>query len=651
MVQFRRKKPPIAVSLTVAGNQITRQGVASKGGGNSSVQCVTCGFCDADIWLDAAAEHGVEIHLKTKVNGSKSICFSVGSETEQLDWLRTCRAGLVKQHLETTLVPTKNLKLGGVLGRGAFGTVRRAELYDGAAGSSSSSTTTTTVAMKTLSMTAAGSAAATGMLATAFLNEAAILSRLNCPFLLRYHGLCVFESGGEYAILAEYCPHGTLNALIHELDRNGHISGPGKRELPAELYLKLSHDLFSGLTYLHNHEVVHRDLKPDNLLLSADMGLKISDFGSARAEATSRFMTANTVGSMLWRAPEVYTGVLSGSAVARSSRYGSKVDIYSAGIILWEMFTRLEPYKDVDSNFALQQGVCDGTLRPPLRALPPRLASLCQRCWALDPRDRPSAVEVGLWILRTDLLDENGDLDGKDSVKIDRLLQALNIGEAAFEEGTGENDPAAPGGASPVAVSDSYLCDGAKLYDTEPSGPGRRPSTGGGDYKIAQRIRARARARTAGKLLCATDIPAIVSAMREPFSDPEYRTGGLRVQCNKWLFFTVPNSFIGIEMLRWVEANVQVASKQEAVAVCESIVDVGFCRHTFKRLRFSKTCAFFWLDRHEVHQLLAVEETLRTLQAAPLAALAEEREEKQQVSEDSSEFIIVTRRDATPPTC
>lgn len=222
------------------------------------------------------------------------------------------------------------------------------------------------------------------MLPVAFLNEAALLASLKCKFLLSFHGLAVIEPDASFGMLVEYCPHGekphlvrdcperipgialcdtsfyamagTLHSFIHELGPTGAVLGPGARSIDDELYLRLSHDLFGGLTYLHDQVgageylhvyhsptvflmshraeshirprpcfcpptmqgVVHRDLKPENLLLSASMHLKISDFGSARP-SSSRLMTANVIGSMLWRAPEMCTGVMIGSVVARSA--------------------------------------------------------------------------------------------------------------------------------------------------------------------------------------------------------------------------------------------------------------------------------------------------------------------------------------------
>ena len=103
------------------------------------------------------------------------------------------------------------------------------------------------------------------------------------------------------------------------------------------------------------------------------------------------------------------------------------------------------------------------------------------------------------------------------------------------------------------------------------------------------------------------DLSAIVVGMREPYSG-DYETGGLLVECNKWFLFTVSCSFMGAQVLQWVEENCAVDSSAEGISVCLRLWEAGFFRHTFERFKFSLSCFFFWRDSAEIEQLLAMAE-------------------------------------------
>lgn len=120
-----------------------------------------------------------------------------------------------------------------------------------------------------------------------------------------------------------YCPNGNLNDFIV---RNGQ---PG---LPEALSRKLIAEVLLALGYLHDElDVVFRDLKPENIVLDVAMHAKLTDFGLAKAEASSGTGARSFVGSMFFVAPEV--------TPAASRRYGPAVDIYALGLVAWVAFT------------------------------------------------------------------------------------------------------------------------------------------------------------------------------------------------------------------------------------------------------------------------------------------------------------------------
>lgn len=129
--------------------------------------------------------------------------------------------------------------------------------------------------------------------------------------------------------------------------------------------------------------LIHRDLKPLNLLLNRDgLILKICDFGTACDKKT--FMS-NNKGSSAWMAPEVFKG----------TEYSEKCDVFSWAIILWQCLSRKPPFHKYDNEFAIQwaKGVQDK--KPPmLRNCPAKLKYLLTKCWDQDPRVRLSMNEI-----------------------------------------------------------------------------------------------------------------------------------------------------------------------------------------------------------------------------------------------------------------
>ncbi|KAH9421435.1 Mitogen-activated protein kinase kinase kinase 7 [Dermatophagoides pteronyssinus] len=134
--------------------------------------------------------------------------------------------------------------------------------------------------------------------------------------------------------------------------------------------------------YLHSLNILHRDLKPSNLLLTNKCRtIKICDFGTAREKQDT--MSIN-LGTPCWMAPEVF----------RSKKYTEKCDVFSWGIILWEVLSRKAPYTNFDNNYATLWAIQNGERPPMFRDCPEILRRLITDCWDYDHSKRPSMEKI-----------------------------------------------------------------------------------------------------------------------------------------------------------------------------------------------------------------------------------------------------------------
>jgi serine/threonine protein kinase len=164
-----------------------------------------------------------------------------------------------------------------------------------------------------------------------------------------------------------------------------------------------------GLKYLHSKRIVHRDVKSSNILVKALTGVpelaykegylsaKLADFGTSKTKISSTRFSKQTsnIGTTLWMAPEVYS-TDSGAVVPgpQPPAYPFKADVYSFAVVCYEILTRKPPFEG-EEMYVLRQRIKVDRLRPELpERCPTRLASLIQRCWKHNPRERPDFPEI-----------------------------------------------------------------------------------------------------------------------------------------------------------------------------------------------------------------------------------------------------------------
>uniref|UniRef100_A0A8C8CLK8 receptor protein-tyrosine kinase n=1 Tax=Oncorhynchus tshawytscha TaxID=74940 RepID=A0A8C8CLK8_ONCTS len=326
--------------------------------------------------------------------------------------------------------PRDKLRLGQILGAGAFGKVVEATAY----GLGTDDNMTTRVAVKMLKPSAHSEER------EALMSELKILSHLGChDNIVNLLGACT--QGGPMLMITEYCSHGDLLNFLRgkaKLFLDSILSGPGVPgdsdhykntcsqesrsqltllspfshqtwfletdtwSLDIEDLLRVSYQVAQGMDFLASKNCIHRDVAARNVLLTDDHVAKICDFGLARdIENDSNYVVkGNARLPVKWMAPESIFDCV----------YTVQSDVWSYGILLWEVFSLgKSPYPNIVVDTRFYKMIKDGCHMSQPDFAPPEIYTIMKMCWNMEPTVRPTFSTIGQLIqsLLPDQPDQN----------------------------------------------------------------------------------------------------------------------------------------------------------------------------------------------------------------------------------------------------
>ncbi|KAL0380153.1 UNVERIFIED_CONTAM: putative serine/threonine-protein kinase SIS8 [Sesamum angustifolium] len=254
-------------------------------------------------------------------------------------------------------IPWEDITLGERIGLGSYGEVYRGDWHG------------TEVAVKKFL-----DQDITGESLEEFKSEVRIMKRVRHPNVVLFMG--AITRPPNLSIVTEFLPRGSLYRLIHRPNN----------QLDERRRLRMALDAARGMNYLHNCTpvIVHRDLKSPNLLVDKNWVVKVCDFGLSRMKHSTFLSSRSTAGTAEWMAPEVL----------RNEPSNEKCDVYSFGVILWELCTLRQPWGGMNPMQVVGAvGFQHRRLDIP-EDMDPVVADIIRKCWQTDPNLRPSFAEI-----------------------------------------------------------------------------------------------------------------------------------------------------------------------------------------------------------------------------------------------------------------
>ncbi|KAK2152664.1 hypothetical protein LSH36_322g03037 [Paralvinella palmiformis] len=280
--------------------------------------------------------------------------------------LRKIENKKLRQAVAEVVIPKDHIEIGEIIGHGHFGCVYVASLRDDCNGIA------TKVAVKTLQ-----GDDFPPHLVTSFLEEGVVMKKFDHPHVLRLLGVGVGDKD-EPMVIIPYMSNGDLRSYVRNKEKS----------FTARQLLQLAQQVAKGMAYLASLNFVHRDLAARNCMIDETNTVKVADFGLSKnlyeKDYYSSTRDRKTKLPVKWMALESL----------EEFRFTIKSDVWSFGVLMWELMTRgTTPYPDVDV-FDLRTFLAEGRRLPKPKYCPEHVYTIMTDCWSRYPENRPTFADL-----------------------------------------------------------------------------------------------------------------------------------------------------------------------------------------------------------------------------------------------------------------
>ncbi|RIA97392.1 kinase-like domain-containing protein, partial [Glomus cerebriforme] len=197
--------------------------------------------------------------------------------------------------------------------------------------------------------------------------------------ITKLHGISKDPNTQNYILVLEYVKYGSLRSFLDKYNKY----------LLVSYKIKILKNIAEGINEIHSKGLIHQDIHSGNILNTDFDNVKVTDLGLSKfvGQLSNNNKKENKIyGNLPYIAPEVF----------RRQHYTRKADIYAFGIIINEVFTGKRPfYNMLDDELNLIIDICKNNLRPKIHENTPKfLINLLNKCWDVEPSNRPTADEI-----------------------------------------------------------------------------------------------------------------------------------------------------------------------------------------------------------------------------------------------------------------